>query len=50
MFHTVDAQFMHVSVVSNHVGREFSLLFNQDIEHHSQHGEADENQGGNENL
>ncbi len=50
MFCAGYTQFMHVTVVPNHIGREFSLLLYQNVEHHSQHGEAKEDYGDNKDL
>ena len=50
MFHTINAQFMHVAVVSNYVSREFPFLLYQDVEHQSQHREAEEDHCDNKDL
>jgi hypothetical protein len=50
MLYTGDPLLTHGTIVSDPVFRELSLFLNQYIQHHPQHGEAQENQAYNKDL
>ncbi|MDF1574706.1 MAG: hypothetical protein P1P86_05890 [Bacteroidales bacterium] len=50
VFDTGNAFPVHGTVVAYPVFRELSLLFDQYIQHHSCHGEAEEKDGYNQDL